>query len=54
MCLGYKYGTDCKRVVRMSQHVKSWENYQLCTKCSKDLRTKDYRLVVNMQGHNLK
>ena len=34
-CLGYKHGTNCKKVVRQMQHVKSWEIYQLCAKCGK-------------------
>ena len=42
-CLGQKYGTSCKKVVRMPQHIKSWDKYQLCTKCSKDEHTKSYR-----------
>ena len=43
MCLGHRYGTDCKRVVRMSQHIKSWDNFQLCSKCAKNPLTEKYR-----------
>ena len=43
MCLGYRNGTDCRKVVRTTRHKKSWDQYQLCSRCSKNDNTKDYR-----------
>lgn len=48
MCLGHKHGTSCMKVVRTHRHVASWENYQLCTKCSKDNATQKYRDKQNI------
>jgi len=52
MCLGYRCGTQCKKVVRAHRHrgahgsTNSWENYQLCSKCSKSEQTLEYRKSV--------
>ena len=51
MCLGHKYGTTCKRVVRTHRHVFSWENFQLCSKCAKNPLTESYRITKNIIVH---
>lgn len=50
MCLGDKYGTECKRVVRTTRHTENWKLYQLCYKCFKDQRTEGYRLYKNQEA----
>jgi len=43
MCLGYRNGTNCHRVVRTTRHKESWEKFQLCSNCAKNDATKNYR-----------
>jgi len=49
MCLGHKYGTNCKKVVRTYRHVGSWEIYQLCANCSKSDKTVQYRESIDVK-----
>lgn len=46
-CLGYKTGTDCKRVVRTHRHTPSWQKYQLCSGCAKSDKTMQYRGMID-------
>lgn len=46
-CLSYRFGIDCHRVVRTPRHVESWDKYQLCAKCSKSDKTKEYRKTID-------
>ncbi len=46
-CLGYKHGTDCQRIVRTHRHELFWEKYQLCSKCSKQKCTEEYRNSID-------
>ena len=43
MCLGYRNGTDCRKVVRTMRHKESWMKYQLCSSCAKSDKTQEYR-----------
>jgi len=50
MCLGHRYGTECKRVVRTTHNTSNWEDYQLCYKCAINPLTEEYReqlLITN-------
>lgn len=42
-CLGYRNGTNCKKVVRTHRHTFSWKTYQLCANCCNSDKTKKYR-----------
>ena len=46
-CLGYRNGTNCKRVVRTHRHTPSWEKYQLCTGCANSDKTIQYRSILD-------
>jgi len=46
-CLGYRNGTNCKRVVRTHRHTPSWKKYQLCTGCANSDKTIQYRRIVD-------
>ena len=46
-CLGYKTGTDCKKVVRTHRDTPSWKKYQLCTGCAKSDKTNQYRGMID-------
>ena len=50
-CLSYRFGVDCYRVVRTTRHVKCWDKYQLCAKCSKSNKTKEYREDIDDDNH---
>ena len=43
MCLGYRHGTECQKVVRTTRNTSSWTDYQLCSKCAKNRKTEKYR-----------
>lgn len=51
-CLGYRNGTNCKRIVRTYRHIASWEKYQLCTGCAKSDKTIQYRRVMDNTINN--
>jgi len=48
-CLSYRYGIDCHRVIRTPHHIESWMKYQLCFRCSKSDKTKEYRENIDIQ-----
>jgi len=46
-CLGYRNGTNCKKVVRTHRHTPSWKKYQLCTGCARSDKTLQYRRTMH-------
>lgn len=48
-CLGYRHGTECKKVVRTTRHTRCWKEYQLCSNCNKSDKTKSYRESMDVQ-----
>lgn len=48
-CLGYRYGSGCKKTVKSSQGRRHWDNYQLCYNCGHDERTLPYRNRIDSE-----